>query len=97
MKTFSDRGALLAASTSSVLAKNMRDSLPGMDMLPEGAVQISPVVPAMGEHWAKPAELPLGPIYRVYEGKIVRLEFMVSREDLAAGKPRTRRPRRSPA
>jgi len=49
-------------------------------------VQISPVVPKMGEHWANPKDLPLGPIYCVHEGKIVCLEFMISQEDFAAGK-----------
>lgn len=44
--------------------------------LPEGAVQLSPVVPAMGEHWANPAQLPLGPIYMVYKGEVIGLEYM---------------------
>ena len=30
--------------------------------MPAGAVQVSPVVPGMGEHWAEPADLPFGPI-----------------------------------
>lgn len=33
---------------------------------PEGVVQISPCVPTMGEHWANPANLPMGPIYTVH-------------------------------
>jgi hypothetical protein len=66
-------------------AANTRDSLPGVDMLPEGVIQLSGVVPNMGEHWANPADMPLGPIYCVHEGKIVCLEFMMAQEDFAAG------------
>ncbi len=40
----------------------------------------------MGEHWANPKDLPLGPIYCVYKGKVVCLEFMISQADFAAGK-----------
>ncbi|HZG75739.1 MAG TPA: hypothetical protein VEZ72_07755, partial [Paenibacillus sp.] len=56
--------------------------------LPEGTIQLDPVVvPAMGEHWANPAagELPTGPIYGVYEGKLVFLEYMIAQEDFANG------------
>jgi hypothetical protein len=56
-------------------------------VLPKGTIQLEPhVVPAMGEHWANPAELPLGPIYGVYKGKLVFLEYMVAQEDFAKGK-----------
>ena len=77
--------ALLAGAALPAMAQNTRDGLPGSDTLPEGVIQISPVVPAMGEHWANPADLPLGPIYCVHEGKIACLEFMISQEAFAAG------------
>ncbi|MGD8192131.1 hypothetical protein ACQCN2_19345 [Brevibacillus ginsengisoli] len=54
--------------------------------LPEGTIQVTEVVPAMGEHWGNPQELPLGPIYGVYKGKLVFLEYMISQADLAQGK-----------
>ncbi|MFC5406060.1 hypothetical protein [Cohnella soli] len=56
--------------------------------LPEGTVQITPLVPAMGEHWSNPqaGDLPTGPIYGVYKGKLVFLEYMVAQEDFVAGK-----------
>lgn len=61
-----------------------------MQLRPEGmpadAIPISPVVPGMGEHWANPRNLPVGPIYGVYKGKVVFLEYMLSQEDLKAGK-----------
>ena len=53
--------------------------------LPPGTVRISGVVPGMGEHWANPRDLPLGPIYGVYGGKIVFLEYMISQADFARG------------
>lgn len=44
--------------------------------LPEGAIKISDAVPAMGEHWANPKDLPLGPIYLVWQGKVIGVEYM---------------------
>ena len=46
--------------------------------LPEGAQKLSDIVPAMGEHWADPADLPLGPIYLVYKGEVIGIEYMWS-------------------
>ncbi|MEO8244631.1 MAG: hypothetical protein ABI832_20255 [bacterium] len=60
--------------------------LPDVSTLPANVVQVSPVVPMMGAHWADPATLPLGPIYCVDQGKIICLEYMISQEDFAAGK-----------
>lgn len=56
--------------------------------LPEGTIQLEPIViPAMGEHWANPAagDLPVGPIYGVYEGKLIFLEYMIAKEDFEKG------------
>ncbi|WP_202916282.1 hypothetical protein [Paenibacillus mesophilus] len=56
--------------------------------LPKGTVQITPVVPAMGEHWSNPqaGDLPIGPIYGVYNGRLVFLEYMIAQEDFTKGK-----------
>lgn len=77
--------ALLVAATTGVQA-NEFDKLPSVGILPEGTVKVSGVVPGMGEHWANPKDLPLGPLYCVYQGKVVCLEYMISQADLAAGK-----------
>lgn len=61
-------------------------ALPGVESLPPNVVQVSPFVPMMGEHWADPATLPLGPIYCVHRGKVVCLEFMMAQADLKAGR-----------
>jgi hypothetical protein len=76
----------LACLAHPVLAQDSYAALPGVETLPEGVIQISGVVPAMGEHWADPATLPLGPIYCVHQGKIVCLEFMIAQEEFTAGK-----------
>lgn len=86
MRTLLTAACLLAASSLSAHAQDTRAGLPGTDILPEGTVQVSPVIPGMGEHWANPGDLPLGPIYCVYEGKVVCLEFMISQEEFSAGK-----------
>ncbi len=48
--------------------------------LPAEAVQLSPLVPGMGEHWSRPQDLPFGPLYLVFEGKVIGLEFMFTQE-----------------
>lgn len=78
--------AVIFASGPALAQDDPYGNLPGAESLPEGVVQISPPVPAMGEHWADPADLPLGPIYCVHRGKIVCLEFMIAQEEFAAGK-----------
>jgi hypothetical protein len=59
---------------------------PDASTLPKDVIAVSGVVPTMGEHWANPADLPLGPIYGVSNGKIIFIEYMVAQEDLANGK-----------
>jgi hypothetical protein len=53
--------------------------------IPADAVRVSPCVAAMGEHWANLNDLPLGPIYGVWEGKPVFTEIMVSVKQLEDG------------
>ncbi len=48
--------------------------------VPDEAQKLSDVVPAMGEHWANPANLPLGPIYVVYKGEVIGIEYMWSED-----------------
>lgn len=54
-------------------------------VLPPGVIQLSPVVPKMGEHWANPGDLPVGPVYGVYNGKLVFTELLLSHELLNKG------------
>ncbi len=86
MRTILLVGALIMGSALPAMAQNTRESLPDASGLPEGTIQLSGVVPQMGEHWGNPADMPVGPIYCVHEGKIVCLEFMLAQEDFAAGK-----------
>ena len=53
---------------------------------PPGVIKLSDCVPNMGEHWANPAGMPLGPIYTVYGGRLISIEYMLSQADIAAGK-----------
>lgn len=59
--------------------------LPPASSLTPDIVQLSPVVPGMGEHWANPKDMPLGPIYGVHKGKLIFFEFMISQEDFNKG------------
>ncbi len=60
--------------------------LPSASILPKDTVKVSGVVPRMGEHWANPKDLPLGPIYCVHKGKVICIEYMISQADLREGK-----------
>ncbi|MFN2528482.1 MAG: hypothetical protein ABR584_07170 [Candidatus Baltobacteraceae bacterium] len=53
--------------------------------IPNEAVMLSPCVQTMGEHWAALKDMPLGPLYGVYEGKPVFSEVMISVKQLDHG------------
>ena len=72
--------ALTAAADTHV------DRLPTVADLPPGTIKVSPPVPGMGEHWANPKDLPLGPIYCVMNGRVICAEFMVLQEAFIRGK-----------
>lgn len=61
-------------------------ALPDASLLPKDVVQLSGVVPGMGEHWGNPADLPLGPIYGVSNGKIIFIEYMIDQASFEQGK-----------
>ena len=50
--------------------------------LPKEAVKLSEVVPETGERWGIPKDWPFGPIYLVYQGKVIGIEYMMSENDL---------------
>ena len=75
--------ALLCGVTGAVAAATA--NFPLASSLPDNVVKISPVVPEMGEHWANPKDLPLGPIYGVSKGRVIFFEFMIDRDSLAKG------------
>jgi hypothetical protein len=54
--------------------------------IPADALLVSPCVKGMGEHWANPKDLPLGPIYGTYRGKPVFTEIMIDKKAFAAGR-----------
>jgi len=53
--------------------------------IPTDSVRVSPCIATMGEHWANPKNLPLGPIYGVWQGRPVFTEIMVSVKQLQQG------------
>ncbi len=77
--------ALVIASLTGVSADEFA-KLPSVSILPKGTVKVSGVVPGMGEHWANPKDLPLGPIYCVMNGRVTCMEYMISQADFQAGK-----------
>jgi hypothetical protein len=85
MRMFTAISLILSMPSMGICADEFA-KLPDRKILPKGAVKVSDVVPAMGEHWANPKDLPLGPLYCVYKGKIICIEYMISQADLQAGK-----------
>lgn len=54
--------------------------------LPPDAVKVSECVPFMGEHYVVPSQLPRGPMYTAYKGKITGIEFMFKENEIAGEK-----------
>lgn len=54
--------------------------------LPPGAVKISECIPTEGEHWVRPQDIPTGPYYSVYNGKVMSIEYMMKTSDLPGEK-----------
>ena len=79
-------GIALLFGLSAGAADPAAPRLPSVADLPPGTVKVSPPVPGMGEHWANPKDLPLGPIYCVMDGKVICAEFMVLQEAFVRGK-----------
>jgi hypothetical protein len=54
--------------------------------MPADVVKLSECIPAMGSHYAALKNMPLGPIYGYYNGKLVFSEVMIAQRDFIAGK-----------
>lgn len=50
--------------------------------LPRDAVKVSACLPFQGEHWVALDDIPNGPYYTYYEGKVLGLEYMVDPADI---------------
>lgn len=82
---------LLAALFASAAFPALAQQLPPQPKVhpagvPKDALLVSPCIVGMGEHWANPKTLPVGPIYGIYNGKPVFTEIMIDQKDFAAGK-----------
>ena len=53
--------------------------------LPSGLVPVAGCIPAMGFHYAKPANWPKGPIYGWYRGKPIFTEMMIDKAAFESG------------
>ncbi|CAN5199702.1 hypothetical protein BH09PAT2_BH09PAT2_03250 [soil metagenome] len=63
--------------TSAMLAQEQQ-----IPTLPPGAVKLSECVPYEGEHWVLPKDLPYGPFYSTYNGKLISTEYMFTEEEI---------------
>jgi len=78
---------IVSSAANAVFADEL-ETLPNLKSLPKGYERISPVIPLLGEHYAKGpvGTMPYGPIYCGYKGKIICIEWIFSPADFAAGK-----------
>ncbi len=67
--------SLVALLVVTMLVGGIACAAPKMT-LPEGLMAEGGVIPGMGEHWFNPAQMPLGPIYLVYKGEVIGIEYM---------------------
>lgn len=57
--------------------------------VPEGATVISECEPGVGKQYILPKNIPNGPIYNVYQGKVIGLEYMYGKNEIAPTKTPT--------
>lgn len=50
--------------------------------LPKDAIQISGCLPYMGIHWVRPQDIPHGPYYVTYKGKMTAIEYMYKPDEI---------------
>jgi len=64
------------------------DKLPLIKDLPAGFVQVSPMIPMLGEHFddEKTGTVPHGEAYAGYKGKVIAVEYLMTPDEFAAGK-----------
>lgn len=83
-------GSLVVAGLAALPAFGASPELPPQPAvrpagIPADALLVSPCIATMGEHWANPKNLPVGPIYGVWQGKAVFTEIMVTMAQLQKG------------
>lgn len=66
---------LASSNTSTALTHQLE--------VPLGATIIEQCAPGRGTQYILPADIPHGPVYGVYQGKVVGLEYMIGKAELA--------------
>lgn len=87
-------GAAAATGTSLLEEKtsNNSNSAPAVSdtakelQIPEGATVISECAAGRGKQYILPKDIPMGPVYNVYDGKVTSVEYMLSQEEVLASK-----------
>jgi hypothetical protein len=75
------------ATATSALAVDF-EQLPKISDLPKGYVQVSPLIPMLGEHYDDEpvGTVPHGEGYAGYKGRIIAMEFLMTPEEFVQGK-----------
>lgn len=67
-----------------VQAKTNLSQQPAPLQVPKGATIISQCSKGRGEQYVLPANIPHGPVFNVFNGKVIGIEYMISPTDLAS-------------
>lgn len=54
--------------------------------VPEGATVIAECAKGRGKQYVLPKDIPQGPVYNVYDGKVIGVEYMLGQQDVLSSK-----------
>lgn len=76
--TFKKQTAQQIAQTPEVIAKELK--------FPDDATVISECAKGRGKQYVRPKDIPQGPVYNVFNGKVIGIEYMLGQKDVLANK-----------
>lgn len=75
----------LLANSPLLRAPTPPPEVPKEITLPADAVQVQACANNKGTLYTKPADIPLGPVYMVRNGKVIGIEFMLNKDEFLGG------------
>ena len=80
--------SILSPSSFQLTSKQQKTAKTlGKTTIPQNAVRIQSCADRRGALYIRPEDVPIGPIYMVYDGEVIGLEYMLAQDDFLKGKP----------
>lgn len=76
--------SLITRSPERIITKKIND--PSAFQLPRDAVVIQSCSDHRGKLYIRPQDIPMGPVYMVYNNRIIGIEYMLEKEDFMTGR-----------